>query len=146
MTHDEATKLAVRISQIWPRGGLSTEVWETELRQYTFGRARDALAMLKTTEERAPTIARFVSAYGATGGPSLLVECTTCDGGGWVEVTDERRHGQHCLEPGDRSSYGEPGDCNCRAVEPCPHCAAGEAMKEPHLRLTNRSHTRYVSL
>lgn len=135
MTRDEAMTLAAHIVQVWPRGGIATDVWADELGKLETDRARAALAELKRSEDHSPSLARFYARYSAHAPVARSVDCSRCEGSGWLEVTDARRHGLRCDAPG---VYGEPGDCHCSAMEPC-QCSAGEALTATHERIVSRS-------
>lgn len=45
--------------------------------------------------------------------------CEQCDGSGWIEVTDDRRHARHCVDA---------DACHCHAAEPC-RCTAGNQAR-----------------
>jgi hypothetical protein len=136
MTRDEAMTLAAHVVQVWPRGGIATDVWAEELGKLDSARARAALAELKRSEDHSPSLARFYARYTAHAPVARHVECSRCEGSGWLEVADARRHGPRCA---DRSGvYGEPGDCHCSAMEPC-QCAAGESLAATHERIVSRS-------
>lgn len=61
MNNQDATDLATRINQAFPRG-LQTAVWEEELTPLDAGRAGTAIARLRRTETNL-TIARFWAEY-----------------------------------------------------------------------------------
>lgn len=137
MTRDEATSLATRIGQYWPRG-LQTEIWEKRLRRYDYDLAVKALDVMADNLRHPPVIADFHQHYRA---PTIdNVECDDCGGAGWASVHDDRRHGPRCTRrldnaPDDDSHLDNPNDCHCHAAEPC-HCAAGASVRQAHERIT----------
>ena len=137
MRPDQATDLAGRISQYWPRG-LQTEIWEKRLRRYDYDLAIKALDVMADTLRHPPVIADFTQHYRA---PAVEhVECDDCGGGGWASVHDDRRHGPRCTRrlgnASDDDSYlDDPNDCHCHAAEPC-HCPAGIAVRPSYAKLT----------
>lgn len=126
MRDDQALDLAVRLTQYFPRGGLSTAVWEHKLKRCEFKYANEALAKLVDTSTRPPTWADFVHVYRPP--RREHGHCERCDGGGWVPVNDHRRHAAHCPQA---------GECGCHAVEPCS-CSAGDEMRPGYERILAR--------
>jgi DnaJ-class molecular chaperone len=133
MDERSATDMAGRISQIWPRGGISTQIWEEELRRLTWTQANAALRKLKYSTKHSPSLAEFYAEYNAGSPEATHVPCERCDGGGWVQVTDERRHATHCRTPGTNVEL--PDDCRCHAVEPCT-CSNGQARMRAWHKVT----------
>jgi hypothetical protein len=129
MDERSATDMAGRISQIWPRGGISTQIWEEELRRLTWTQANAALRKLKYSTKHSPSLAEFYAEYNAGSPEATHVPCERCDGGGWVQVTGPRRHGPRCPTP--ESEPDDPGDCHCSAVEPCA-CSNGQARQRAY--------------
>jgi len=124
MTPDQACSLAVRIGQYWPqRNGISTEVWERKLVRFDYEYARAAFERMTETLRHPPVIADFIAEYRPP--KRDRIECPICDGGGWVPVTDHRRHAAHCPQT---------SECGCHAVEPCS-CSAGDEMRPGYERI-----------
>lgn len=86
MTPTEATDLALRIAQTWPRG-IATQVWEEELVELDAGRAGTALAKLRRSEKNAPTIAVFFEVYQTISTTDRSTKPTDCDTCGNTGVT-----------------------------------------------------------
>ncbi len=53
--------------------------------------------------------------------------CELCDGTGWTDCLDDRRHRPTCLTP---------ADCTCHAVVPC-RCSRGRHADNVHARVLN---------
>jgi hypothetical protein len=90
MTRQEATDLATRINQTWPRG-LATTVWEEELAPLDAGRAGTAIARLRRTEQTL-SIARFWTEYrtiNTTDGSTRphIADCNLCQNTGTAPVS-----------------------------------------------------------
>ena len=118
-----ATELAIRISETWPRGGPSIQVWEEELAELDEGRAGTAYVRLRRSERSAPSIALFFATYhsvessdASTRGPV----CMVCDGAGWVE---------------SREMIRVPNRAPVSQVEPCRSCPLGREMQAVHRRI-----------
>jgi hypothetical protein len=123
MTRDDATALAVKIHQTWPRG-LNAEIWEEELADYHTGPAGTAYVRLRRTSSRPPSIAEFHAEYCThldhQPGPEHP-DCPVCDNTGTKPVTDHRRHRTGCTST---APVDHKDDCHCHAIEPC-HCPWG---------------------
>lgn len=115
MNRNDAADLADKIAKTW-RGGSHPDSWAEELEELHYGQAQAAFYQLRKTEDRAPSIARFLQHYRSlTTHDDTTINCPKCDGGGFVECTDHRRHSPTC---------NEPDDCRCHALDLCD-CAAG---------------------
>lgn len=124
-----AVSLVERALRAWPiRDPLG---WVTEIVQLDVGRANTALARLIREHATTPSYAAFFEIYrnlDTTLPPQVIgPSCEVCGGSGAVDCTDDRRHGRSCTHRG--TSYGEPGDCWCRATVPCDHCHEGDRMR-----------------
>lgn len=91
MTRNDASDLATRINQAWPRG-LATAVWEEELTPLDAGRAGTAIARLRRTETSL-SIARFWTEYrtiNTTDGSNRPQhpDCTKCENTGTAPITE----------------------------------------------------------
>jgi hypothetical protein len=131
MTRDEATDLAIRITQSWQRG-LATNIWEEELTLLDYARAGTTIARLRRTEIHPPNIARFHDTYNSidtTGdlGPTHP-DCTTCDNTGWQPVTR--------LVDGETHTTG---------VTPC-HCPWGTERQTIHATIIRRNQQELTRL
>ena len=84
MNRPEAEALTARIRETWSTGGPSEKVWTEELQALDAGRAGTALARLRHSEDRCPTIHRFLEAYQLvqteTSHPYHRPHCATYDG------------------------------------------------------------------
>lgn len=131
----EASDLATRISQTWPRSGPATGIWEEELALLHHKQAETAYFKIRRVAKSAPSIAEFMDAYQALGGPPVDDSCSSCHGLGWVEVDerDARRHGPACSLRDDPTLA-----CACRAVdEPC-RCKAGDRARVQQAAIDRR--------
>jgi hypothetical protein len=124
--------MAIRIMRIWPRGGIATDVWTEELIKLDYQRARQALSELKRSEDHSPSLARFYARYASHAPHANKIDCTNCEGSGWVAVEGARRHGPYCTTP---------AECECHAAEPC-RCLAGERMNDVYRRILTHATTR----
>ena len=95
-------------------------MWTDTLGELDPNTARATYLELRASEDRAPSVARFMAEYHhrRAGRARVRQECRTCLGDRWVECTDDRRHGPHCQRLRD-------GKCWCHAVVPCPACEVG---------------------
>lgn len=113
MNRDEASNLATRISQTWPRG-LNTSVWEDEMQHLDAGRAGTAIERLRRTEQHPPSIARFWAEYRAvntTDGSNRpqIADCDECQNTGTAPVTGTVR----CADGTDIVIDVGVGPCRC---------------------------------
>lgn len=121
MTEDEARRLATRFIDTWPTGARAY-VWRDLFIDLEPGLAIDAYHRLEVECDRAPTPGQFHAAYRAARAAlkapdEPVAQCELCDGTGWVDCTDDRRHGPGC---------SDPRTCHCHAVVPCK-CSEGAA-------------------
>lgn len=134
MTRTEAAELAGQIAKTW-RGGPHADVWAEELEELHFGQAQATYHQLRKSEEHGPTIARFLAHYRSlTRDDDELVNCRRCDGAGFVECTDHRRHSRWCRDP---------EDCACHAVDLCD-CAAGRQRDAAFRRVQTSKPTTHT--
>jgi hypothetical protein len=116
----EAEQLLDRIEAAWPDSRWTEQrrdIWLDQLLELDAGTAGTAFVKLMHNEPACPTFATFHSMSSAllTTANEPVARCHWCEGNGWVEVTDARRHGPDCHEP---------ETCACHMVEPCPRCSA----------------------
>lgn len=123
MTEDDARQLATRIIDTWPNGP-KAYIWRETLEPLHAGTAGTAYVRLRSDHAngRAPSTGEFVAVYRslqtATAEPTPdSPVCVLCDGTGYVECLDDRRHAFYCQHRGTKPH--EPGDCHCHAVDPC---------------------------
>lgn len=86
MNRTEASDLATRISQTWPRG-IGANVWEDELVDLEVGRAGTAFVKLRRTARSAPSIAEFFEMYSSLHTEDRSTrpdDCPRCDNQGTV--------------------------------------------------------------
>ena len=126
MTRDECARLVNLIVSTWP-SGVKGHVWTDTLGDLEYDIARTAYLKLRDEAERPPPVARFVAVYRAERTALKAIDehidiCQLCDGTGWIDVTDDRRHAFHCHEP---------DTCHCHAVDTCL-CTIGQAMRPVH--------------
>lgn len=123
MTRDEATDLATRISQTWPRG-VSAAVWEEELAELDAGRAGTTLVKLRRVAKHAPSIAEFWEMYqtvNTSDRSTRPADCTICDNQGTVATLEQRT----VTVDGDPVTFDAWGPCR-----PC-RCEWGRAKADP---------------
>jgi len=99
----EATDLAVRIGQTWPRSGIAPQVWEEELVELDHGRAGTAFVRLRRELRSAPSIAEFLTEYRAVdiadgGTRPRFADCATCGNAGVVHVSPDAADGRMLLD------------------------------------------------
>jgi hypothetical protein len=113
MTRDEATDLATRISQTWPRG-VSAAVWEEELAELDAGRAGTTLVKLRRVAKHAPSIAEFWEMYQTVNTSDRSTrpdDCPLCDNQGTVASLEPRT----VVVDGETVSFEAWGPCRaCR--------------------------------
>lgn len=108
MTRDEATDLATRICQTWPRA-IPAHVWEEELLELDAGRAGTALAKLRRTEKHAPSIAEFFDMYRSLNTDDRSTrppDCSRCDNQGTVSTLADNGDGVLVWQPVTPCSCG----------------------------------------
>lgn len=98
MTPIEATDLAVRLGQTWPRSGIAMPVWEEELVELDRGRATTAFVRLRRVLRTAPSIAEFLTEYRAVditdgGTRRQHGDCAKCTNTGVIPVAPEHPDG-----------------------------------------------------
>lgn len=126
MTDAEIADVVNLLVSTWP-GGPKGHIWTTLLRDRnpSPGVARAAYAHLRDEDQRPPSPARLLEAIRAietvARKSSRPVVCGQCRGSGFVDCTDERRHGPGC-------SRARLGKCFCTAEVPCPSCSVGHPV------------------
>jgi len=118
MNRHEYEALTARIRETWSHGGPSEKTWHEELAELDAGRAGTALARLRRSEERCPSIHRFYEAYRLVetehSHPYERPRCATCDGNRWVPTSNERNatvvRCPDCLTTGTRNPEVERPD------------------------------------
>jgi hypothetical protein len=114
MTRDEATDLATRISQTWPRG-VSAAVWEDELVELDAGRAGTTLVKLRRVAKHAPSIAEFWEMYQSVNTSDRSTrppDCSSCDNQGTV-ASLEPRTVEVDGAPVEIEAWGPVRPCRC---------------------------------
>lgn len=126
MTPIEATDLAVRISQTWPRG-IPNHVWEEELTTLDRARASTTFVRLRRRLRNSPSIAEFLDEYSTvatTDGDPLRRhgDCKVCSNTGTVPRSPEAPDGREQLD----------------GVKPCT-CPFGEERKVSLAQIIRRN-------
>jgi len=113
MNGNDTAMLVNLIVATWPTGPKGY-IWTDVLAELDHGPALEAYRNLRDDSERAPSVARFKAEYRArqasTQPATVPDRCELCDGTGWIECLDERRH---------RTGCQERDTCFCHAVTPC---------------------------
>lgn len=126
MNRQEATELATKFSQTWPRGPV-TQVWEEELAECDAGRAGTAFAKMRRELEHAPSVAKFFSFYRALHVAGDEPACSQCGGAGAVPPSDPIVvHGRFCASHGG-------GGCDCTGVAAWCRCPEGRRLAKRFL-------------
>jgi len=139
MIKNDATFIAVKISQGWPRSAIATDVWEEELAELDKGRAEQTVRQLRRSDEHAPSIARFMQAYRDLAGSAHEPEwiCPGCNNDRWITDLLHPEHNGYWRERLDDEGRArvsmpvlqgpngpEPDICICNIMRPCPRCNA----------------------
>lgn len=122
MQQQEADALALKLSTSWQASKIGPNTWADQLLDLHVNQAAAAIRNLVRDDESPPSIARFMHAYKALAAPRSRDGCESCDGTGWIQVLDYRRHATACVSP---HVAPNGGPCACSAVEPCSQCADG---------------------
>jgi len=139
MIPQDASTIAVKLSQAWPRSSIATDVWEEELAPLDRGRAEETVRQLRRTEEHAPSIARFLSAYRNLAGTAPIEWiCPTCNNDRWITDLLHPEHNGYWTEKVNeegkptrtmpvfklKDGTPDPTECICNIMRPCPRCNA----------------------
>jgi hypothetical protein len=124
MHRDDCARLVNLVVSTWP-SGVKGHVWTEALIGYDYDLARAAYVDLRDSDEKPPSVARFIAAYhrartaaDESDANATPFRCALCDGTGLVSSPPERAHNpRHC--------HGDP--CFCTATEAC-RCSAGKPM------------------
>lgn len=122
MIEQDRARLTNLLISTWP-AGVRGYVWNDTLGDLDQYHATEAYRTLRETEERPPSVARFMAVYHArqqAQDPEYLPDhCELCDGTGARE--SRRAHNDRVCHP----TPEQP--CQCHAVEPCS-CSEGKRM------------------
>lgn len=130
MTGDQCAQIVNLLVSSFPTGPKG-HAWTDSLTELHPGPAMGAARELRDTSERTPTIAQYHAIYrrhlaearrtreAERGVPPT---CQLCDGTGWTDITDERRHAAHCISS---------DTCHCHAAQPC-RCSTGQRATVTH--------------
>lgn len=107
MIRTEANHLADRVTRMWPRGGITVEIWAEVLEEMYYAPAEAALRKLRDSVDVMPSIAQYKSAYNAQLGTARedRVSCSNCGGDGWQTVKQYEVNGR---------MYDGVKPCTCR--------------------------------
>ena len=127
MNASDTARIVNLIVSTWP-SGVKGHVWTDTIGTLEQARAHDAYRELRDTEERPPSVARFLAKYHAlsTDPGANRVHCALCDGTGTVPV-----HTDRCPATPER-------DCGGCAVTAC-RCTAGQTMAPVIARIVDHA-------
>jgi len=130
MNPNDCARLVNLLVSTWP-SGVKGHVWTDTLGALDYDPARSAYVSLRDSEERPPSVARYLAAYRAERALDDTHDaayCELCGGDGWATSPPERAHNPRTCRP----TPDRP--CMCTAVEPC-RCSAGQANRDVHRRI-----------
>lgn len=128
MNASSTAQLVNLMISTWPIG-VRGHVWTETIHPLDFDHAHAAYIALRDTEERPPSVARFMAAYHAqTTADEAPDDCELCDGTGWLAIEGPEAHNPRTCRA------KEPDDCYCTGVTAC-RCTQGQRRAEVQRRI-----------